>query len=92
MNAEFNGHINAHMTSVIEKYEATKSISHSGEKGSAREAIVAAAIEPWFGPTVATGSGFLIDSLGNKSLQCDDIFFWPDLQPRIALGLSLIHI
>ena len=86
VNAEFNKHIAAHMAGVLAKYQATKTVSHPGEKGNAREALCAAAVEPWFGPAVAIDTGFMIDSLGNKSLQCDDIFYWPDLQPRISLG------
>jgi len=86
VNNEFNDHVLCHMAGVIAKYEATKSINHAGEKGSAREAMIAAAIEPWFGPSVANGSGFVIDALGQKSLQCDNVFYWPDLQPRLSLG------
>lgn len=86
MNPQFHSHLIAHMTGVLAKFRSSGLITHAGEKGRAREALVAAAIEPWFGPSVSIGSGFIIDSFGNSSRQADNVIFWPDVQPQALLG------
>ena len=86
MNSQFNEHLNAHMEGVLAKFRASTSITHNGEKGRAREALVSTAIEPWFGPEIQIGSGFVIDSFGNSSKQTDNVIYWPSVLPKMMLG------
>ena len=83
----------AHMKGVMAHFEATRGIDHRYQKGFAREALVKTAIEPWFGPSVSIGSGFVINSYtnlddqrGGTSSECDNVIFWPDLMPNLILG------
>ena len=85
----------AHMKGVLAHFEASRGIDHRYQKGFAREALVKTAIEPWFGPNVSIGSGFVInavtsmsDHTGSTSTECDNVIFWPDLMPNLILGGS----
>lgn len=83
----------AHMEGVLAQFESTRGIEHRYQKGFARQALVQTAIEPWFGPSVSIGSGFVInavysvdDQRGQTSTECDNIIYWPDLMPSMLLG------
>ena len=83
MHELFRENLVAHMKGVMSKFEATHGIEHRYQKGFAREALVKTAIEPWFGPGVAIGSGFVITSIGSiddqegqTSAECDNIIYW----------------
>lgn len=93
MHTLFRENLVAHMNGVISKFEATKGIEHRYQKGFAREALVQTAIEPWFGPSIAIGSGFVItsaasrdDDTGKTSPECDNVIYWPDMMQRLVLG------
>ena len=74
------------MAGTIGKFVATRSMKHPREKGTIREALAAGVVRPWFGPSVMVGTGFVIDRIGGESLQCDNVLYWPDVQPATALG------
>ena len=95
MHLDFLKSLIAHMENVINHFEATRGIGHAYQKGAAREALARTAIEPWFGPSVAIGSGFVINAINNPSDQrgltsteCDNVIYWPDLMPKLTLGLT----
>jgi hypothetical protein len=85
----------AHMDGVLAQFEATRGIDHKYQKGFARQALMQTAVEPWFGPSVAIGSGFVINAIsnihdqrGHTSNECDNVLFWPDQMPNMMLGGS----
>jgi hypothetical protein len=86
MHPLFRSYMLAHMEGVLHKYRATRALVHHGQKGAAREALAASAVRPWFGPAVAIGTGIVIDNTGKESRQCDNVLYWPDIQPAIPLG------
>lgn len=86
MHFLFRDYMLAQMAGAIGKFHATLAIQHNGVKGSAREALAESIIRPWFGPSVEIGSGIVIDSANQNSLQCDNVLYWPDVQPATVLG------
>lgn len=86
MHALFRDYMLAHMAGVLGKFRATNAITHRGEKGTIREALAAGIVRPWLGPSVKIGTGFVIQQHGGQSLQCDNVLYWPDVQPPTALG------
>ena len=86
MHALFRESMLAHMAGTMGKFEATRAIPHTLVKGLAREALASGVLRPWFGSSIAIGTGIIIDNCGHESRQCDNVLFWPDVQPHISMG------
>jgi hypothetical protein len=86
MHTLFREYMLAHMAGTMGKFEATRAISHTLIKGLAREALASGVLRPWFGSSIKIETGIVIDSRGNQSRQCDNVLFWPDVQPHIPMG------
>ena len=86
MHSLFRNYMLAHMAGVIAKFRATSAMQHEGQKGTAREALAASVVRPWFGRSVEIGTGTIIDRHGMNSRLSDNVLYWPDVQPAIVLA------
>jgi len=67
-------------------YEIAGDLSHQGEKGSAREDIIAAFIKKFLPMDFDVGRGFIEDANGTISTQTDIIIYDKHQTPRVGFG------
>lgn len=71
---------------VLERLELSKSISHPGESGRAREQIITDYLSGILPKNVKIGTGFVIDTQGGVSNQIDIVIYRDDYHSVLEIG------
>lgn len=73
---------------AISRLDAASIISHSGERGRAREEAISDFVRSLIPSGFGIGTGFVIDSTGEQSRQQDLVIYRRDYHPRFDVGGS----
>jgi hypothetical protein len=71
---------------VLNELDLTKTITHPGESGRAREQILAGFIRRLLPASFAVSTGFVLDTAGRISRQIDLVIYRRDYHPVIQIG------
>lgn len=71
---------------VLERLELSKSISHPGESGRAREQIITDYLSGILPKSIRIGTGFVIDAQGGVSNQIDIVIYRDDYHSVLEVG------
>lgn len=77
---------------LFEREDVRNGLHHAGEFGRFRERLLQTFLSQFLPSRLCVGDGFVVDTFGDKSTQCDVLLFDRDTNPRLATAGGLVMI